>query len=91
MYPSISEHIQLKPGRMTNSFYGKIINKMTHNLYYYTEHHDFYKINSRNFPQLKKINSPRVLPDTGYKKIPLFYQILFSPKFTMTYRLPDKK
>lgn len=90
MYPSISEHIQLKPGRMTNSFYGKTINKMTHNLYYHTEHHDFYKINSRNFPKLKKM-APEFYPDTGYKKIPLFYQILFSPKFTMTYRLPDKK
>ncbi len=85
MYPSISEHIQLKPGHMTNSYYG-ILNKITHNLYYHTEHHDFKKINSRYHPQLRKI-APEFYPELIKNKIILFYKILLSPNYTLTRKL----
>lgn len=86
LYPSITEHIRLKPGVPTNSYYG-VLNRFTHNLYYHKEHHDFPNINSRYHPILRRIAPDYYGEPEIHDRISIFYKILFSPDYTMVRKL----
>lgn len=85
LYPSITDHIELKKGVMTNTYHGWL-NNVTHNLYHHMEHHDFENINGRHYPKLRQI-APEFYTETYNDKIGLFFKILFSSNYTMSKKL----
>jgi sphingolipid delta-4 desaturase len=58
------EHLEVVTGQETYSYYG-LLNKLTYNVGYHNEHHDFPQIPGSRLPQLNKL-----IPE--YNKMPHF-------------------
>ncbi|TNE97065.1 MAG: fatty acid desaturase [Deltaproteobacteria bacterium] len=83
----IQEHYIFRDGQETYSYYGPL-NKLSFNLGYHNEHHDFYKIPWNNLPKLKAI-APEYYDNLYYHTswTKLFLKFIFDPKIDLYARI----
>jgi sphingolipid delta-4 desaturase len=77
----VAEHYEWTPGYETYSYYG-ILNKLTYNVGYHNEHHDFPRIPGSRLPQLKAM-APEFynnLPSVSW--LGVMWRFVMDPKIT---------
>lgn len=86
----ISEHYVFKEGQETYSYYGPL-NKITFNVGYHNEHHDFPQIPGSRLPELKKLAPEYYDPLLSYNSwVKLLISFIFNKEISLFSRVKRK-